>query len=55
MRFTSQLIALGMACLLAIWLSLALGPVSLPMMDTLRAVLRLVGVPVAEDNCSRRN
>ncbi len=50
MRFTSQLIALGMACLLAIWLSLALGPVSLPMMDTLRAVLHLVGVPVAEDN-----
>uniref|UniRef100_A0A7C2BBS7 Iron ABC transporter permease n=1 Tax=Pseudomonas graminis TaxID=158627 RepID=A0A7C2BBS7_9PSED len=50
MRFTSQLIALGMACLLAIWLSLALGPVTLPMMDTLRAVLHLVGVPVAEDN-----
>lgn len=50
MRFTSQLIALGLACLLAIWLSLALGPVSLPMMDTLRAVLHLVGVPVAEDN-----
>lgn len=43
-------IVLGLACLLAIWLSLALGPVSLPMMDTLRAVLHLVGVPVAEDN-----
>lgn len=43
-------IALGFACLLAIWLSLALGPVSLPMMDTLRAFLHLVGVPVAEDN-----
>ncbi|MCF7545883.1 iron chelate uptake ABC transporter family permease subunit, partial [Pseudomonas petrae] len=36
--------------MLAIWLSLALGPVSLPMMDTLRAVLHLVGVPVAEDD-----
>ncbi len=43
-------IVLGLACLLAIWLSLALGPVSLPMMDTLRAALHLVGVPVAEDN-----
>lgn len=50
MRFTSQLIALSLACLLAMWLSLALGPVSLPMMDTLRAVLHLMGVPVAEDN-----
>ena len=43
-------IALGFACLLAIWLSLAFGPVSLPMMDTLRALLHLAGVPVAEDN-----
>jgi iron complex transport system permease protein len=43
-------ITLGFASLLAIWLSLALGPVSLPMMDTLRAVLHLVGVPMAEDN-----
>lgn len=50
MRFTSQLIALGLACLLAMWLSLALGPVSLPMMDTLRAVLHLMGMPLAEDN-----
>jgi iron complex transport system permease protein len=33
-------------CLLAIWLSLALGPVSLPLFDTLRAGLRLLGVPV---------
>ncbi|WP_172612974.1 FecCD family ABC transporter permease [Pseudomonas graminis] len=36
--------------MLAIWLSLALGPVSLPMLDTLRALLHLMGVPVAEDN-----
>lgn len=29
-------ISLSLLCLLAIWLSLALGPVSLPMFDTLR-------------------
>ncbi len=39
-------IALSLLCLLAVWLSLALGPVSLPLMDTLRAGLRLVGVPM---------
>jgi iron complex transport system permease protein len=43
-------IALSVACLLAIWLSLALGPVSLPLMDTLRAGMRLLGVPVQGDN-----
>ncbi len=37
---------LTLLCLLAIWLSLALGPVSLPLFDTLRAGLRLLGVPV---------
>jgi len=42
-------IALGLLCLLAIWLSLALGPVSLPLLDTLRAGLRLLGLPVAGD------
>ncbi|MBD8600875.1 FecCD family ABC transporter permease [Pseudomonas sp. CFBP 8772] len=36
--------------MLAMWASLALGPVSLPMMDTLRAVLHLMGMPLAEDN-----
>ncbi|WP_455922525.1 FecCD family ABC transporter permease [Pseudomonas putida] len=39
-------IALGLLCLLACWLSLALGPVSLPLLDTLRACLHLLGVPV---------
>ena len=39
-------IGLGVLCLLSIWLSLALGPVSLPLLDTLRAALRLLGVPV---------
>lgn len=37
-------------CLLAVWLSLALGPVSLPLMDTLRAGARLLGLPVAGDD-----
>ncbi|MCR1828036.1 iron ABC transporter permease [Pseudomonas oleovorans] len=35
--------------MLALWLSLALGPVSLPLGDTLRAALRLLGVPLAAD------
>ncbi|TBV03739.1 FecCD family ABC transporter permease [Stutzerimonas kirkiae] len=33
--------------LAALWLSLALGPVSLPLGDTLRAALRIVGLPIA--------
>lgn len=43
-------VLLALACLLAVWLSLALGPVSLPLMDTLRAGLRLLGVPVSGDD-----
>lgn len=39
-------IGLSLLCLLAVWLSLALGPVSLPLLDTLRAGLRLIGVPI---------
>ena len=39
-------IGLGVLCLVAIWLSLALGPVSLPLFDTLRAALRLLGLPI---------
>ncbi|WP_161629580.1 FecCD family ABC transporter permease [Pseudomonas parafulva] len=35
--------------MLSVWLSLALGPVSLPLLDTLRAGLRLLGLPIAED------
>ena len=42
-------IVLGLLCLLAVWLSLALGPVSLPLLDTLRAGLRLMGLPVKGD------
>ncbi|MBX8517566.1 iron ABC transporter permease [Pseudomonas cichorii] len=34
----------------AFWLSLALGPVSLPLADTMRAALRLLGMPVAGEN-----
>ena len=44
----SLFIGLGALCLLTIWLSLALGPVSLPLFDTLRAALRLMGVPIQE-------
>lgn len=39
-------IGLGGLCLLATWLSLALGPVSLPLLDTLRAGLHLAGLPL---------
>jgi len=39
-------IALSLLLALAFWLSLALGPVSLPLRDTLQALLRLLGVPV---------
>ena len=42
----SLFIGLSALCLLSIWLSLALGPVSLPLFDTLRAALRLMGVPI---------
>jgi len=42
-------IGLGLLLLLALWLSLALGPVSLPLGDTLQAALRLAGVPLAGD------
>ncbi|PZP21510.1 MAG: ABC transporter permease [Pseudomonas kuykendallii] len=41
------LIFLGVILVLAIWLSLALGPVSLPLLDTLRAALRMMGLPVS--------
>jgi len=39
-------IVLGLLLLLVLWLSLALGPVSLPLGDTLRAALRLLGLPL---------
>jgi iron complex transport system permease protein len=42
----SLFIALGLLLALALWLSLALGPVSLPLADTLQAALRLFGLPV---------
>ncbi|BBP85504.1 MULTISPECIES: FecCD family ABC transporter permease [unclassified Pseudomonas] len=42
-------IVLGALLALALWLSLALGPVSLPLGDTLRAALRLAGMPLAPE------
>lgn len=41
---------LGFLLLLVLWLSLALGPVSLPLGDTLRALARLIGLPVSGDD-----
>lgn len=43
----SLFIGLGLLCVVSIWLSLALGPVSLPLFDTLRAGLRLLGLPIS--------
>lgn len=43
------IVCLSLLCLLSVWLSLALGPVSLPLFDTLRAGLRLLGLPIAGD------
>lgn len=40
---------LGFLLLLVVWFSLALGPVSLPLGDTLRVLARLVGLPVSAD------
>ncbi|WP_164838471.1 iron ABC transporter permease [Pseudomonas sp. BAY1663] len=39
--------------MVSLWLSLALGPLSLPLGDTLRAVLRLLGLPLAADGLER--
>ncbi|WP_183142207.1 iron ABC transporter permease [Pseudomonas cichorii] len=36
--------------MVSFWLSLALGPMSLPLSDTLRAALRLTGLPVAGES-----
>ncbi|MCY1285473.1 Hemin transport system permease protein HmuU [compost metagenome] len=44
------LIALVSLLLLVLWLSLAMGPVSLPLGDTLTALLRLVGAPLSIDS-----
>lgn len=46
-RPRSLFVALGLLLVLALWLSLALGPVSLPLADTLQALLRLFGLPLA--------
>ena len=46
-------VALGLLLALALWLSLALGPVSLPLADTLRAALRLLGLPLAGEGLAQ--
>jgi iron complex transport system permease protein len=45
-RSRPLLLAMGALLLLAFWLSLALGPVSLSLGDTLLAALRLLGLPI---------
>ncbi|SDF34976.1 FecCD family ABC transporter permease [Phytopseudomonas seleniipraecipitans] len=45
----SLFIALSLLLALALWLSLALGPVSLPLGDTVRAALRLAGLPLDDE------
>lgn len=42
-------VLLGLLLLLAVWLSLALGALNLPLDDTLAAALRLLGLPVERD------
>ncbi|MBQ56215.1 MAG: ABC transporter permease, partial [Pseudomonadaceae bacterium] len=49
LRPRSLFIALGVLLALAFFLSLALGPVSLHLLDSLQALLRLIGVPVGDD------
>ncbi|WP_028239850.1 FecCD family ABC transporter permease [Stutzerimonas azotifigens] len=46
LRPRSLFIALGLLLALALWGSLALGPVSLPLGETLQAALRLLGLPL---------
>lgn len=46
-------LALGVLLLLVLWLSLALGPVSLPLGDTMRAALRLAGLPVSGEGLAQ--
>lgn len=43
-------IVLSAVCLMAIWLSLALGPISLPLTDTLRAGWQLLGFAGSDEN-----
>jgi iron complex transport system permease protein len=50
LRPRSLFTLLSLLCVLAVWLSLALGPVSLPLMDVAKAGLRLSGFAAAGDN-----
>jgi iron complex transport system permease protein len=52
-RPRSLFIALGLLLALALWLSLALGPVSLPLLDTLKAALRLLGLSQPGDDLAQ--
>jgi iron complex transport system permease protein len=50
LRPRSLFILLSISCFVAFWLSLALGPVSLPLGDLVRASVRMAGFPVAGDD-----
>lgn len=43
-KLQTLFIGLALLCLLAVWLSLALGPVSLPLLDTLQGGAEIDGV-----------
>ncbi|GAB3483753.1 FecCD family ABC transporter permease [Azotobacter salinestris] len=47
------LMSLGLLLLLAFWLSLALGPLRLPLADSLLALLRLAGLPLSGEGLER--
>jgi iron complex transport system permease protein len=52
-RARGLFIGLGVLLLVALWASLALGPVSLALADVLKALLAMLGVPVAVDEASQ--
>ena len=52
-RPRSLFIALSLLLAFALWLSLALGPVSLPLLDTLKAALRLLGLAQPGDDLAQ--
>ena len=46
-------VALALLLLASLWASLAFGPINLPLLDTLKAGLRLIGLPLAGDGLAQ--
>jgi iron complex transport system permease protein len=46
-------VALALLLLASLWASLAFGPINLPLLDTLNAGLRLIGLPLAGDGLAQ--